>query len=344
MTKATILPIFDGHNDLLFRLWNAKSRRSFFVRGKKGHIDLPRARAGNLVGGFFAAFAPSVLLSKRGDSTRRYAELSHEDAKIITEAMMADLARLEVEAKGKIKIIRTTNELVRCLKRNVLAMIMHIEGAVAIGPNLDDLETYYRKGLRSLGIVWSRSNIFGHGVPFAFPHSPNTGPGLTKAGRSLVKKCNELGVLVDLSHMNEKGFWDIAKISNAPLVATHSNVHAICRASRNLTNKQLDAIKDTDGMVGVNFAVKFLRPDGREDERTSFAVIIRHVDYLVKRLGIDRVGLGSDFDGAMIPKPIGDVSGLPKLIQALREHGYNESALKKITHENWIRVLRLTLK
>src|SRR5439155_17471941 len=149
-----------------------------------------------------------------------------------------------------------------------LAAIMHIEGAEAIDPDLDSLEVFYQAGLRSLGPVWSRPNAFGEGVPFRFPGSPDTGPGLTPKGRELVRACNRLGILIDLSHLNEQGFWDVARLSAAPLVATHSCAHALCASSRNLTDKQLDAIKESDGMVGLNFAVCFLREDGANDADT----------------------------------------------------------------------------
>jgi membrane dipeptidase len=147
---------------------------------------------------------------------------------------------------------------------------------------------------------------------------------------------------VDLSHLNERGFWEVAALSDAPLVATHSNAHALCPSTRNLTDRQIDAIRDSDGMVGVNFAVAFLREDGREREDTSLETVVRHVDYLVERLGVERVGFGSDFDGARVPREIGDVSGLPKLLAALRDRGYDGESLRKLAHENWLRVLRRT--
>ena len=165
---------------------------------------------------------------------------------------------------------------------------------------------------------------------------------MTGAGRELVRECNRLGVLIDLSHLNEKGFWDVAEISEAPLVATHSNAHALCPASRNLTDRQLDAIGDSDGMVSVNFSVGFLREDGGESEDTPLETVVRHVDYLVERVGIDRVGFDSDFDGAKVPEGIGDASGLPNLLAALRAAGYDKASMKKLAHENWVRVLRAT--
>ena len=217
-----------------------------------------------------------------------------------------------------------------------------MEGAEPIAPDLSNLESWYDRGLRSIGLVWSRPNAFAEGVPFRFPSLPDTGPGLTEAGRELVRACNRLGILVDLSHLNEQGFWDVAGLSAAPLVATHSNAHALCPSTRNLTDKQLDAIKESDGMVGLNFHVGFLRADGADNADTPLDVMAQQLDYLVERVGIDRVGFGSDFDGATMPQEIGDVAGLPKLIEALRESGYDDAALRKITHENWVRVLRKT--
>ena len=140
------------------------------------------------------------------------------------------------------------------------------------------------------------------GVPFRFPASPDTGPGLTEEGRHLVRLCNRLGILVDLSHLNLRGFFDVADISEAPLVASHSNAHRLCASTRNLTDEQLDMISGSGGLVGVNFAVGFLREDGMlEPEDTPLETVVRHIDYLVDRMGIDCVGLGSDYEGAAPP-------------------------------------------
>jgi SAM-dependent methyltransferase len=216
---------------------------------------------------------------------------------------------------------------------------MHLEGAEPIEPDLSNLHQWYDRGLRSIGLVWSRANAFAEGVPFRFPSSPDTGPGLSDAGRRLVRACNRLGILIDLSHLNEVGFWDVAALSDAPLVATHSNAHALCASSRNLTDEQLDAIAASNGVVGVNFAIGFLRADGTQDPATPLSEIVRHVDYLVGRMGVDHVAFGSDFEGATVPAELGGAAGLPRLVEALRERGYDGEALAKITHDNWLRVL-----
>lgn len=173
------------------------------------------------------------------------------------------LLQLEAESNGAAMIIRTVADLQKSIATGTFGIEFHFEGAEAIDTELYALDTWYAAGLRSLGLVWSRDNLFGSGVPFAYPSSPDTGLGLTEAGQRLVTRCNELGVMIDLSHLNEAGFWDVAKISPHPLVATHSNAHALCASSRNLTDKQLDAIKDSQGVVGLDFNAGFLNPEGR---------------------------------------------------------------------------------
>jgi membrane dipeptidase len=343
-TIAPVIPIFDGHNDTLLHLSPIKADggRSFFVRGDEGHLDLPRAREGGLAGGMFAIFVPFSPDARDTFETSAVRDLAY--AQRFTISAVAGLIRLEAQSGGQIRVVRTASELVDCLERGILAMVLHFEGAEAIDPALDALYVFCEAGLRSLGIVWSRPNVFGSGVPFDFPSSPDTGPGLTDAGQELVRACNELGILVDLAHMNEQGFWDVARLSDAPLVVTHAAVHALCPSARNLTDEQLDAIGESGGVVGIAFHVGFLRADGRGDVDTPVTEIVRHIDYVAERVGIDHVAIGSDFDGALIPEEIGDVTGLPKLMAALRGHGYDDAALRKLAHENWIRVLRETWK
>lgn len=344
--------IFDGHNDTLLNL-SMKGRgknRSFFKHSNIGHIDLPRAREGNFGGGFFACFAPpdpkggwteddALVQSEGGYVVTDSPALKPEYALMSAERLTDKLFEVEGESEGALKVVRSVNEIEECLENGTIAAILHFEGAENFGDDISALEGFYGRGLRSLGLVWSRPNAYASGVPFRFPASPDTGAGLTDQGRELVRECNRLGVMVDLSHINERGFWNVAGTSDAPLVATHSNAHALCPSTRNLTDEQLDAIRDSDGMVGVNFAVGFLRKDGAYRKDTPLSVVVDHVDYLVGKLGIERVGFGSDFDGAMMPIELRDVSGLPRLMDALKERGYGDEELKKLAHENWLRVL-----
>ena len=348
--------VFDGHNDFLLRLLHAPAdRETIWLTGNgEGHLDLPRMRAGAFAGGFFAIYIPSPEAHDAPDYQAMMDVppydlplpdlIGHAAAQPVALAMAGHLLWMERASKGAFKLCRTVAELRACLASGTISGIMHMEGAEAIGPDLDALYLYHGMGLRSLGPVWSRPTVFGHGVPFRFPGNPDTGPGLTDAGKALVAACNDLGVMIDLSHLNEAGFNDVVRISDAPLVATHSNAHAVTPSTRNLTDRQLAMIAESKGMVGLNFATVFLRPDGRQSPDMGWEPVLQHLDHLIAKLGEDHVGLGSDFDGATVPQGIGDVTGLPALQDALRAHGYDEALLKKLCHENWFAVLDRTWK
>lgn len=349
---TTQIPVFDGHNDVLLRLYKSPSADPVtdFLRGENaGHIDLPKARAGGFAGGLFALYSPSPRAANTAEASSGALSrplpppLPMEEARVSVAGELAMLARIERASEGAVAICRNAAEIRAAMAHGTLAAVLHIEGAEAIDDKLHFLDVLYAAGLRSLGPVWSRPNIFGHGVPFQFPSSPDTGDGLTAVGENLVRACNELKILIDLSHINEKGFWDVARLSKAPLVATHSNAHALCPSPRNLTDKQLDAIRDTGGMVGLNFATGFLRPDGNMRTDTDVALMVQHLDYLLGKVGEDHVGLGSDFDGAPVPAAIGSAAGLPVLFDALRAKGYSEALMNKIGTGNWLALLARTI-
>lgn len=331
-----------------------------------GHLDLPRAREGGFAGGFFALFVPplepaglpsstetvveasafpsgALLVEKEAAPTRPknayFPSLEHRYAVHFTERLVERLFALEEESDGALRVVRSISEIDECREAGRVAAILHFEGAEAIDPELRSLSRWYERGLRSIGITWSRENAFGHGVPFVYPSSPDTGPGLKEAGVRLVRRCNDQGILLDLAHLNERGFWDVADRSERPLVVTHAAAHALCPASRNLTDAQLDAVAASGGVVGVVFAVAFLREDGCEDEDTPLERIADHVVHMVRRMGSRHVALGSDFDGARIPRPLGDASGLPRLIRVLRERGLSDSQLQDIAWRSWARVI-----
>jgi membrane dipeptidase len=218
--------------------------------------------------------------------------------------------------------------------------VLHLEGAEPIDADLESLDLWYAAGLRSVGPVWSRPNAFGHGVRFRFPSTPDIGPGLTDAGKALARRCAELGIVFDLAHMNEAGFWDAAALEAAPLIVSHAGCHAICPNSRCLTDAQIDAVGATGGLVGIVYAPAFLRPDGKNEPATTpLDLIVRHARHVADRIGVEHVALGSDFDGATIPAELGDVAGLPKLVSALGRVGFEEAELAAICWHNWRRVL-----
>jgi membrane dipeptidase len=344
------IPVFDGHNDFLLRLWRTPDRATLWLKGEgRGHLDLPRMRAGGFAGGMFAIYVPSPDDPALGDIEAMmdrppYAvplppPVPLAAAQPVALAMAAQLLGMERDAPRDFRLCRTAAEIRAAMAAGAIAGVMHMEGAEAIDEGLDALHLFHALGLRSLGPVWSRPTAFGHGVPFAFPASPDHGPGLTDAGRRLVAECDRLGILIDLSHLNEAGFWDVARRSSRPLVATHSNAHAVTPSARNLTDRQLAAIRESGGLVGLNFATAFLRDDGRRDPAMGWDMILRHLDHLLTHLGEGGVALGSDFDGATIPACIGDATGLPRLMDALARHGFGAELVARIAHRNWVDLL-----
>jgi membrane dipeptidase len=353
------IPIFDGHNDTLTRIFEpAKGELySIFERNESGQLDLPRARDGGMAGGFFSIFTPppdgsperdqayGARLSKNGYDVMPRSAIDPDYAREFTDAIW-DYAE-KISSDSKLRIVRQYSDLENCISGDYMAIIMHIEGAEAIDSRFRRLEEYYNRGLRSLGLVWSRPNIFGEGVPYRYPSNSDTGPGLTGDGRRLVGACNEMGIMIDLAHLNERGFRDVQKLSNRPLVVTHAAVHAICPSSRNISDYEIDAIADSGGVLGIffepiNIKLQMARDGGFAND-VALNEIIRHFDYIVHRVGADFVVIGSDFDGADMPGELRDVSCLPKLLKAFSEKGYSRGDIEKIAYKNWLRVLRETL-
>lgn len=327
--------VFDGHNDLLFQLWRAgDSRGRGFIAGAE-HLALTKDRisAGHFIGGLFAVFVPSA-----GDGDP-HAGIAQDKARGAALEMIQIAHSLADNKDSRIRLCLTADDIKTAIKTEHCALMLHLEGAEAISAGLAELPELYQHGIRSVGPLWSRPNIFGHGVPFSFPGSPDTGDGLSDAGRRLVAACDRLGVMLDVSHLNEAGFWDIAKLSTQPLTATHSNAHALCPSPRNLTDRQLAAIAETGGLVGACFATAYLREDGARNPATSIDLILHQLDYLIEKLGAGHVALGSDFDGAVLPLALKDCSLLPSLIHAMLDFGFGAELTQKLASGNWLRHL-----
>jgi membrane dipeptidase len=365
MAASEFPVVFDGHNDTILSLTGTgfnplPGGRSFFERSTNGHVDLPRAKDGGLGGGFFAVFIRPPEAEAANKETRNAAEIEKRVNEQFNPAggwpepmaldfaqsraleLLGRLFQIERESNGACKIIRTAGELQHCLDNDIFAILLHFEGTDQLDPDGFALDVFHQAGVQSIGLTHFRKNRYAEGVPMTFPSSPDTGPGLTDEGKELVRQCNARKILVDVSHITEAGFWDVAKITDAPIVATHSNAWEVANAPRNLTDKQLDAVKESNGVAGLNFHVGFLRPDGAASTDTPLTVMADHVDYMVERMGIDCVALGSDFDGAIMPDDLPDVASLPNLMRTLQQRGYDNEALTKIAHGNWVRVLRET--
>ncbi len=336
-----MVAVFDGHNDAITR----EDHADLAAGRSGGHLDLPRMRIGGVRGAIFAVFTESPgdeeELVPRSDGVVEVAlaePVSQSEAAAFATRAAGRL--LALERAGHLRVARAIGDVDGAREGDGPPIaVLHLEGAEAIDPGLEALDLWYAAGLRSLGPVWSRATVFGRGVPFIFPSSPDTGPGLTDAGRNLVRRCGELGVMVDLSHLNEAGFWDVAGLGVGPLVASHSAAHALCPTSRNLTDRQLDAIGSSEGLVGIVYACPFLRPDFADDPDTPIELIAQHARYIADRIGVDHVALGSDFDGTTIPAVVGDVAGTPRVLDALRTVGFTEGEVAAIAWDNWRRVL-----
>lgn len=349
-------PVFDGHNDTLTHIYlpDKGQGRSFFERSEIGHIDLPRAKEGALQGGICAIFTRppksspesdpyyKAVIDEHGYKVALRSPIEPEYARRFTASILELLENMLAESHGALGLVRSYDDLTRYWEQGIFSIVLHIEGAAVLREDLSNLAYYYHQGVRSLGPVWSRPNLFGTGVPFEFPGSPDTGPGLTEAGKRLVQECNRLGILVDLAHLNEKSFWDAAGISQAPLVVSHAGVHALCPSTRNLNDAQIDEVANSGGVIGVILGSSNIRSDGKWDRDTPLNDFIRHFEYIIERVGIDHVAFGSDFDGTTIPESLKDVTRLPQLLALLYEHGWRGEDLEKIAYKNWFRVFRET--
>lgn len=338
--------IFDGHNDLLTRLWLSSAAdpvHDFIYGTLPGHLDLKRCRQAGWMGGLFSIFLPPYAYVKNNHpdklSNPSGSDFSPQEIVDICCEQLALAQQLQARSDGQIQICTSLAQIQACQQNQKLAIVLHLEGAEFLAIEPDLLDVFYDAGLRSIGPLWNRKSLFGDGLNASFPHSPDTGSGLTTQGKYLILKCSKKGMLIDVSHMNELAFWDTLETIHQPIVATHSNAHALCQQARNLTDSQLNAIKQSGGMVGVNFDVAFLRADGQRNTQTSLDVIVDHLDYLIDHLGEDHVGFGSDFDGCLLPDDLSDISQISMLIERMQQRHFSDALIEKVTSKNWFAVL-----
>ncbi|MGP5519292.1 MULTISPECIES: dipeptidase [Psychrobacter] len=338
--------VFDGHNDLLTRLWLSSAAdpvHDFIYGSLPGHLDLARCQQAGWMGGLFSIFLPPYSYVKNNHPDKlvnpSHSDFTPQEIIDICRAQLALAQQLQARSDGQIQICTSVAQIRACQQNQQRAIVLHLEGAevLAIKPEL--LDIFYNAGLRSIGPLWNRKSLFGDGLNAPFPHSPDTGSGLTNQGKDLILACRDKHMLIDVAHMNERAFWDTLEIVDQPIVATHSNAHALCQQARNLTDRQLAAIKQSDGMVGVNFDVAFLRADGQRNTQTSLDVIVDHLAYLIDHLGEDHVGFGSDFDGCLLPDDLSDISQISMLIERMQQRHFSDQLIEKVTSKNWFSVL-----
>ena len=315
--------VIDGHCDTLLRLQLREQDLPPHMRhmaAQKGHIDLERLQAGGVTAQNFACFVRSDRTPSQAvretlrliDAFYRFLSEHADDTCLATCA--ADVER--AKAAGKV------------------AGILSVEGAEGLEGDLGVLRMMYRLGVRWVGLTWSRRNQAGDGVA-----EIRTGGGLTEFGVRLLEEMNRLGMVVDIAHLAPAGVRDVFEICQGPVVASHANAHAVCDVSRNLTDAQLEQVAASGGIVGAVYVPDFITSG---EEPATLDMLLDHVDHMVKVMGVDHVGLGSDFDGFGGAPPVGleDVSCTPNVTAGLLARGYGDEDVLKILGGNWLRVLR----
>lgn len=304
--------IIDGHTDVLYALF--RQQREFHIESPHGHVDLPRLRKGGVMAAFFAIFPA----------------WSDYD---IARGVDAWFSLVENPINSLLHI-KKVEDIARCKNEEKVGAILHFEGSGGIDEDLYKLRLYHRLGLRSMGLSWSNLNKFATGVATGEKER-----GLTYLGKELVIEMERLGIIVDVSHLNERSFWDVVEVAKKPFIASHSNSFSVSNHERNLKDDQILAIGEANGTIGINFCDLFLSTKLKNKD-IGLDTIKNHIDKIVELVGINNVSLGSDYDGASVPEVVKDVSYYPEFITHLEENGYNKQELEKITHRNFLRVMK----
>lgn len=310
--------MIDLHNDALY--FHTRGLKDITCRSDNRQIDIPRLRGGGVDAAVFAIWPNPRLLRP------------HRYARFVLAALET-LEHICARESASIALARSPEELSAIVASGRIAAIVAIEGAHALQGDLALLDTFYRHGVRLITLTWNNSNELADAA--ADPNKPHYG--LSPLGFKALRRMNELGIIVDISHASAETFADVIDSSRAPVIASHSGVAALCSRTRNLTDDQLRAIARTGGVVGVIFYPVCLRDD---KENASLSDVLDQLEYVRNLVGSDHVALGSDFDGLMGPAPTGleDATCFPAITAGLRQRGWSDSDIRKTLGENFLRV------
>lgn len=314
----------DLHCDSILEIYTKKKNLADLT----GHINLEKLCRGGVLMQCFAAFIATRDCAERNGIHAGAYELFCAMADIF-DRQMALYPDVLAPARSYADVAKNRAE-------GKISALFTVEDAVPLEGKIERVDEMYARGVRMAALLWNYENSLG------FPNSPDArehAKPLKPFGREAVERMNELGIIVDVSHLSEGGFWDVADISRKPFIASHSCARALCDHSRNLTDAQLRAVAEHGGIVGVNFNSGFL--NGCEDY-TPNADIIRHMDYIRRKAGIESVALGSDFDGIDCALELRDCTGLPSLAEAM-ERVFTDDEIDLISSKNALRVLRDTV-
>lgn len=308
--------IVDAHCDTVTKLMEEKKGEDLLKN--TCHFDLTRAKAQGSYVQFFAAFIDPIY--SQAYALRRAIQIIDK------------LERQAEEYNESLMLCNCFDDIQQAFSQGKVAGIKSIEGGEALQGDLGALRAFYKLGVRSICLTWNHRNEIADGVADA-----PSGGGLTPFGKQVIKEMNRLGMLVDVSHLSEKGFWDVIEASKQPIIASHSNSKAICNHRRNLTDEQISAIKDNGGVIGINLYPDFLN----NSDKASMVDIIKHIEHISSIGGDGIVGIGADFDGIEVtPVDIQGVQDINSLINELLKLNYSEAFVKGFAGENFMRVIK----
>lgn len=232
----------------------------------------------------------------------------------------------------KIRIIKNINDFKKVIDQDLFGVILAIENGSAIQGNIDNIRHFYERGVRMMGVTWNNDNDLACGV------ATNNDIGLTNLGKRYIKSLNKNKIIVDISHVSEKSFYDIIDITDSPIIASHSCAKEICNHRRNLTDDQIKKIADTGGVIGITFYNTFLSNSGKAD----ITDLVNHIDYIATLVGIEHVGIGTDFqkfEKNEIPDNITKISDFNILFEKMNEQGFSDEEIRQVAGENFVNVL-----
>lgn len=311
-------PVVDAHCDSLTRAMDQNRRLG--QENDAGQVDFPRLVRGGVNLQFFAAFI-----------NPRY-----RDNPLARAMEIFDFFHREVADNANVvEAVYSFEDIKRALSEKKLAALLAVEGGEALAGRIEVLRMFYRLGVRSITLTWNGRNELGDGA-----WESGSGGGLTRFGVAVVREMNRLGMLVDVSHLSGRGFWDVLKQAQKPPAASHSNCRALCDHPRNLSDEQIKALASAGGVMGLCFYPDFVR-----EKEADLEALLDHAEHAAGLAGVDCIGLGSDFDGIDAPVAgLKDVTSLPLVTEGLKRRGFSEDEVKRIIGGNFLRVLEGVLK
>ncbi|MGM0410574.1 MAG: dipeptidase [Bacillota bacterium] len=304
--------IIDGHSDVLLNYLRDKNYK--FNKNTNFHCDLHKIKKGKIGLEVFAAC--SCLKGK--------------DA-LVKTLNLIDKFNYLVEKNSEVELAKEYEDISKITSKDKIVALLAIEGADGI-LDLSILRIFYKLGVRLITLCWNHRNHIAEGI-----NEIRANGGVTEFGRKFIKEMNNLGMIIDLSHLTPRSFWDVIEITKGPVVASHSNVKRLCNHKRNLNDKQIKAIAEKNGLIGINFSPEFIK----ESSKVRIEDIVEHIKYIKNLVGIDYIALGTDYDGiSETPDKLDNIGDLPNLFKVLEKNNFKEEEIVKIKRDNWLRVFR----